>query len=161
NGLTQNLTATGSYSDGTLADLSGSVTWTPADGTVVSISATGVAKGLKVGNTTVTAAWVGVTSAAITITVTAAVLESIAVTPDPATLFTGATQQFKAVGTLSDATTPDITATVTWKSSNLSVATITPGGLATAIAAGGTMTLFASNPGSWGNDIAVGVALQP
>ena len=65
-------------------------------------------------------------------------LVSIAVTPASASIGPGETQQYKATGTYSDASTADITNTVTWESSLTSVATIDSAGLATGAAAGTT-----------------------
>lgn len=64
------------------------------------------------------------------------VLTSITVTPAAATIDDGATQQFTATGTYSDASTADITGDVTWASDDESSATITSGGLATGEAQG-------------------------
>jgi hypothetical protein len=48
-------------------------------------------------------------------------------------------QQFTATGTLVNSTTQDLTASVTWSSSNTFVATITPSGIAQAVAPGTTI----------------------
>ena len=66
------------------------------------------------------------------------------VTPSAPSLFIGDTQQFKATGTFSDGSTSDLTATVTWSSSNAQVATITSGGLAT-VKASGSATITAAS----------------
>ena len=65
-------------------------------------------------------------------------LVSIAVTPADADLLLCAVQQYTATGTYSDNSTKDITATVTWSSSDTTVASIDGGGLATALARGST-----------------------
>ncbi len=70
-------------------------------------------------------------------------LDSIAVTPDHPSITAGALIQLKATGTFSDATTADLTATVTWASSTTAVATIVSGGLATS-ATVGTTTISAT-----------------
>lgn len=66
----------------------------------------------------------GIVSPAVNLTVTAATLASIAVTPANASIAKGATLQLLATGTFSDGSTQDITHAVTWFSSNASVATI-------------------------------------
>src|SRR5439155_4793314 len=53
------------------------------------------------------------------------------------------TQQFTAIGTFSDGSTANLTATATWQSSNAGVASVNSSGLATGIAAG-TATITAS-----------------
>jgi uncharacterized protein YjdB len=65
-------------------------------------------------------------------------LVSIAVTPANADLLLGSLQQFTATGTYSDNSTQDITATVTWSSSDTTVASIDGAGLATALSLGAT-----------------------
>src|SRR5579863_5098338 len=77
----------------------------------------------------------------------AATLTTISVTPANPSISIGAQQQCAAKGTFSDGTTQDITTTVTWSSLTPATATITAGGLATAIA-GGTTTIQASAGGS-------------
>jgi hypothetical protein len=65
-------------------------------------------------------------------------LESIGVTPANATIKTGSTLQYTATGTYNDGSQQDITQSVTWGSTNTTVATIASGGLATAVAPGST-----------------------
>jgi hypothetical protein len=156
-GLTVQFTAVGTYSpDNATQDLTAVVTWGATAG--ATISATGLATAAKVpGSSTISAALGGVNAPGVTLNVTAAVLQSIAVTPANQSILPGATQNFAAIGTMSDGTTPSLTGSVTWSSGTPTVATITSGGVATAVASGGTLTLFASNPGQWGNAIQVSV----
>ena len=65
-------------------------------------------------------------------------LVSIQVTPATASIITETTQQFTAIGTYSDGTTQNVTSMSTWSSSLMSVATVSSGGLATAVALGQT-----------------------
>lgn len=68
---TLNLAATGTYSNGTTADLTSRVTWTSADLTIASVGpSTGVATGVALGTTAITATMSGITSPAVTVTVT-------------------------------------------------------------------------------------------
>ena len=75
-------------------------------------------------------------------TVTSATLVSIAITPTNPSIVKDTNQQFIATGTFSDNTTQDITTTVTWNSSDTSVATISnasgSNGLVTSLATGST-----------------------
>lgn len=129
-GLATQFSATGTLSDGTTQDLSSSVTW--SSGPEATVDGTGLATGLTVGQTQVTATFNGLTASA-TLDVTPAQLVSIAVAPKgPATLTTGFTRQFTATGTFTDATTADITTQVTWSSDNASAVPIDAAGLATA-----------------------------
>ena len=70
NGLTQQFTATGTYSNGTTNDLTNLVTWASATPSVATISSTGLAQSLATGTTNITAAYDGVTSPTDTLTVT-------------------------------------------------------------------------------------------
>ncbi len=69
-------------------------------------------------------------------------LTSITVTPANPTLAAGNTLQFTATGNFTSGSTENLTPFVAWNSSNTSVATIAPGGLATAATAG-TSTISA------------------
>ena len=65
-------------------------------------------------------------------------LLSIAVTPANSSIPNGTSQQFTATGSYSDGSTQNLTNSVTWGSSNTSVATIDSTGLATAVGTGNT-----------------------
>ncbi len=66
------------------------------------------------------------------------VLVSIAASPATADISVGASEQFHATATYSDSSTADVTAAATWTDANGKVASITPAGMATALAAGST-----------------------
>ena len=134
-GLTQQFTATGTFSDNSTADLTNQVTWASGMSSVATINSTGLATGVAPGMSAISAMLGGVTGST-TLTVTAAVLQSIAVTPANPSIAQGLTQQFTATGTFSDSSTQDLTNQVTWASGTPSVATITSSGLATAVAPG-------------------------
>jgi hypothetical protein len=89
-----------------------------------------------------------------TLTVTAATLVSIAVTPTTVSIAKGATQNFVATGTYSDASTQTLTATATWASGTPATATISNAagsrGRATGLAAG-TTDISASQGGVIGH----------
>ncbi len=128
-GLTQQFTATGTFSDSSTQDLTNSVTWVSATTSVATINAAGLATAVNVGTSTISATENSV-SGSTTLTVTAAVLESIAVTPANPSIAKGLTQQFTATGTFSDNSTQNLTSTATWASATPSVATINATGLA-------------------------------
>jgi trimeric autotransporter adhesin len=137
-GSTQQFTATGTYSDSSSADITAKVNWVSSDTGIASISSSGVATGVAAGLSNITAALSGVTNVAVQLTVIqAATLTSITVTPvSPNTLATGSTQQFTATGTYSDSSSVDITANVTWLSSDTAIASISSSGLATGVGTG-------------------------
>jgi hypothetical protein len=113
-----------------------------------------------VGAVSIKAEWQTV-SATAAVTVTAAVPVSLKVTPASQSAVSGATVPFTATATYSDGTTGDVTSTATWTSLAPAVATVTGPGLIKAIAGGGSLTLFANNTGSWGNNLRVSVSLLP
>jgi hypothetical protein len=71
-----------------------------------------------------------------TLTVVAAPLTSITVTPSGPSINVGQTQQFTATGNYSDGSTQNLTTSVTWHSSNGTAASISAIGLASGLAAG-------------------------
>jgi Ca2+-binding RTX toxin-like protein len=100
-----------------------------------------------VGDTTITAT-VGAVSASTPFSVTAATLTAIVVTPGSPSIAKGTTRQFTATGIYTDATTQDLTASLTWTSSDTTYATISTAdgsrGLATGLLEG-TSTIKATN----------------
>ena len=72
------------------------------------------------------------------LTVTAPLLASIAVTPANASVPKGIALEYMATGTYSNNSTQNLTSSVTWTSSNTSAATITSAGLATGVNTGST-----------------------
>ena len=138
-GATQQFTATGTYSDGTRQNLTSSATWSSSSTSVATITSAGLATGVGTGTATIQATSGSVSgSTGLTVTSSAAILESIAVTPANASINSGATQQFTATGTYSNGSTQNLTSSVTWSSSSTSVATITSAGLATGVGPGTT-----------------------
>jgi len=138
-GTQQQFTATGTYTDGSTQNLSGSATWSSSAINIATITSGGLASGVAAGATTISATSGTITGIA-TLTVTPATLVSIAVTPSLPFISLGASQQFTATGTYSDSSTQNITTSVTWTSANTAVATIsnTSGsqGLATSVGVG-------------------------
>jgi hypothetical protein len=144
NGTKQQFTATGTYSDSSTHDITDRVTWSSSSEEVASISnavgSRGLATAAGLGTTTISATFSGKTGST-QLTVTAATLVSIAVTPANPSLPRGLTQQFVATGTYTDGSTQVLTNTVSWSSSDASVASIANAGspgLATALAVGST-----------------------
>ena len=144
-GLTQGFTATGSYSNSTTQNLTGSVTWSSNTIAVATInSTTGVATCVAGSGSTTISATSGTISGSTTLTCTAPTLQSIAVTPPNPSVAKGLTQQFTAAGTDTDGSTPPLSG-VTWGSTNTGVATISTSGLATCVAGSGSTTISATS----------------
>jgi len=145
-GTQQQFNATGTYSDRATQDLSASVVWLSSAPDVATIGNTsgsnGLAKATGVGSTSISAAAGGVTSPAVTLTVSAATLVSIAVSPPNSPLPLGLTLQLTSTGTYTDKSTQDLTGTVTWTSSATTVADVSSGltssGLVTSHSVGST-----------------------
>jgi uncharacterized protein YjdB len=138
-GATLQFSAKGTYADGSTADISSQVAWVSSDTTIARISSSGLATGAAVGTTNISASLSGISSPVISLPVATAELSSIALSPlTPSNLAVGLTAQFTATGTYSDGSTADITAHVTWTSSDTNIATISVSGVATGIAAGNT-----------------------
>jgi uncharacterized protein YjdB len=143
-GNVQQLVATASFADGSSRDVSATSTWASASPAVATVgAATGSAKGVTSGTSVMTASY-SVKSASTTLTVTAATLNSIAMSPATASIGAGGSQQFTVMGSYSDASTRDITTTAAFVSATPTVATI---GAATGLATGltaGTSAISAS-----------------
>jgi 6-phosphogluconolactonase (cycloisomerase 2 family) len=155
-GFTQQFTATGTYSDSSTQNLTASVTWSSGTVATATITSPGGLATAVTGGTSVITATSGTVSGNTTMTV--ATLSSIAVTPANPSIGVGATEQFTATGTYSDASTHDITASVTWSSGTIAKATITsPGGLATAVATG-TSIITATSGAVSGNTLLTVIA---
>ena len=148
-GTTQQFHATGTYSDGSTVDLTSSVAWASSNAGVASVSVSGLATGAGAGTAQISAT-AGAVTGATNLTVTAAKLISITVTPAGQSAKLGSKIQYKATGTYSDGSTQDLTASVTWSSSSPSVATMTTTGVATAAKAGST-TIGAASAGITGS----------
>jgi len=136
-GVTDQFTATGTYSNGTTQNLTSSVTWSSSSTAVATISSAGLATGVAAGSATIKATS-GTISGSTGLTVTAPVtLVSIAVTPASASVTVSGTRQYTATGTYSNGTTQNLTSSVTWSSSSTAVATISSTGIATGVVPGG------------------------
>src|ERR1700723_360777 len=131
-GLTSQFTATGNYSNNTTQDLTATATWSSSNTSVATVATGGLPKGLVANANPVTLhATAGTVSGAGSLTVTAAILQSIAVTPANDTVPLGTNTPFTATGTYSDNSTQNLTSTATWTSSSRAQASSrTPGGVA-------------------------------
>jgi hypothetical protein len=144
-GLTTQFATTGSFSDATTQDLTFDAVWSSTPGTFATVSNNTANKGLAtataIGNESVIATFGAVpVSGAATLTVTAATLQSITVTPANSSIAgLSKTVTFAAMGNYSDGTTVDITSTAVWASSQAGIATIVANsGVATTVAVGTT-----------------------
>jgi uncharacterized protein YjdB len=147
-GATTQLTATTRDASGTT--LTGrTVTWASANGSLASVSGTGLVTAIGPGGpVNVTATSEGV-SGSVAITVTPIPVATVSVTATTSTLLVGGTTQLTA--TVKDATGQMLSGrTVSWSSSDATKASVSTSGLVTAIAAGGPVTVTATSEGQTG-----------
>lgn len=142
-GLTLQLTATATYTDGTIAKLT-TATWQSSNSAIASVAAGGLVTGKQAGTATITAtdSVTGV-SGKFQLTVIPPVLRSIAVTGASPSIYVGQTVQLTATGTFSDGSTSNLTATATWNSPSPTVASVS-GGLVTGVGAGSAVITASS-----------------
>ncbi|HEY0758289.1 MAG TPA: Ig-like domain-containing protein [Acidisarcina sp.] len=159
-GETAQFSAIGTFHEGTSTkDITALVTWKSSDVAVATINSAGLATAVSPGSTTITASMLGVSgvdtgSAVITVSpFIGPALGALTIIPDNQSVATqNETGQFIALGGFgtSAGTTMDLTNLVTWVSSDVQVATITPTGLATGLNNGST-TITAIAKGSDGS----------
>jgi uncharacterized protein YjdB len=145
-GQSVQLTATPRDAGG--SPLSGrTVTWTTSNGSVATVSGTGLVTGAGAGSATITATSEG-QSATSGITVTAVPVASVTVNPATASVSVGQNVQLTAIP--KDAGGNPLTGRlVTWTTSNAAVATVNSSGLVSAVATGAA-TITATSEGQAG-----------
>src|SRR5438105_12790313 len=136
----------------TTNNITGSVSWSSSNTAVATINSSGLVTAVGAGKAQITASKDGLASSSdVTVSLSSGGGtggSSITITPSTVTeTFIGETTQFIATGSLNGGSTQKLTSQVTWASSNTQVATITSGGLATAVAPG-TTTITASSGGT-------------
>lgn len=118
------------FSDNTTEDVTREVSWRSADATIAAVNATlnkGLVTGESVGVTAISAVYRESLSASASAQVVAPVLLSIDVLPAAASIASGLTHEFTAIGNYDDESALDITDRALWSSSNDAVATIVAG----------------------------------
>ena len=136
-GNTQQISATGTYDDGSTKDLTGSADWSSSDTSVATVAA-GLVKAAATitnppGTATITATS-GTVSATSTVTVNTGPLLSIAITASTLNPTAGTTFTLTAMGTFSGSSQQqDITSQVSWNNDNTTAVSLSQGsGSATA-----------------------------
>jgi hypothetical protein len=124
----QQFAATLTYSDGSIVDVSSSVTWSSSNPAVANVGGTGLAVGLAGGSITIGANWGSLVAMAAGMTVNA---PTVSITPSVASVALSARQQFSAT------VTGNANQAVTWNvdgvaGGNSSLGTISTAGLYTA-----------------------------
>lgn len=156
-GTSQRFVATATFSDGSVHDISADAVWTSSNAAVATVGDTGASKGLAaavdVGSAQIRGVYEGIAGSA-TLTVTAATVASVAVTPSVASRPKGTSLPLVATATLSDGSTQNVTSQAVWASSAPAVAAVSDAaetkGLAQTLAVG-TARLSAAFAGSSGS----------
>ncbi len=107
------LTASGTWTDGAVRDVTTQVTWRSTAATQVGVSPAGEVQAIAPGAVTVEASLDGVTGST-TVTVTDATLSQLEVTPAPLSVAAGLTRALTATGVFSDGSTQPLTEQVSW-----------------------------------------------
>lgn len=157
-GSSEQLTATGVYSDNSTQSLTTQVTWSSSDATVASVSAAGLLSALKGGSVTVTAT-LGAISGTGNVVVTATTLTSIRINPALFSIASGQNKQLSALGVYSNGTSQDVTSQVTWNTQNAAAATVNSSGLVSGVGAG-SATITATIGSTTGSTVATITAAQ-
>ncbi|MFM2086200.1 MAG: hypothetical protein RLZZ237_1069, partial [Pseudomonadota bacterium] len=146
---TRQLAVVATYSDASSADVTAGSSFVSATPASASVAGSGLVTGVTAGNSLVSASFNGM-QASTTVTVPAATLVSIAVTPVNASIAVGGLQQFIATATYSDNSNAVVTTTATWSSGTIASATVLNTGIATGVTAG-TSTITATAGGHSGS----------
>ena len=162
---TLQMSATGTYSDGSTKDLTGKVNWSSDTTSCATINSNGLVTPVKtvsgICQTTISAASGTVTAATTQVTVTEGTPLSINLTASTTTPQHNGTVTFTAKATFPGNSTPqDITSSVTWINSDTTDLTLTNGsgnGTLSATSAGLSITVQASFDGVLSNVITLNV----
>lgn len=122
-GLTQQYAANATFSDGTAQDVTNVATWQSSATQIASITTSGLATAKNVGTTNISATF-GSAANSTPLTVNAANLNSISITPSNGSIAQGTKIQLAAIGTFNDGGTRDITHQATWSSSDPTIASV-------------------------------------
>jgi hypothetical protein len=136
-GSSQQLSATGIFTNGGTQDLTNSVNWASSSPGIISILSTGLATAKSVGTAGVSATS-GKIAAVESLSVSPAALTSISISPIDPTVPLGTSVQLSATGHYTDGSTQDVTSQIAWSIDKPDVAKISVGGLATAQQVGTT-----------------------
>jgi hypothetical protein len=134
-GETQAFTLTGTYSDGSTTDLTGTAVWITLDPTVATNTGNLVRAVGTSGSTQVHASFSGLTASA-DVSVGPPVVVEVTLSPAAYSLASGTSVQYDAAAIWSDGVKQDVTATALWAATPAAIATITATGYVTGLATG-------------------------
>ena len=118
-GVTQQFTATATFSDGT-HDVSSLATWSTDDTNIATVGSSGLVTAVKTGSTSIKAAFGGVLGS-VNFTVDPPVLVSLALSTDTTRMLIGSVHQLSVLGTFSDHSTQDLSSSSAFQLTNIYV----------------------------------------
>ena len=127
-GESEELTAIGIFSDGSTKNLTQTAVWSSSGPGIASVSSAGAVVAKGAGGATISATADSVTGSA-GLTVTAAVIVALNISPSTLSLLISNSSQFQAIANLSDGTTQNMTASVRWSTATPFILNVTSGGL--------------------------------
>jgi len=136
-GTAQQMTATGTYTDGSSHNLTNSVSWFSASDQIVSVSNRGVAQARALGSTAVSAIASAIRGSEA-LTVSSPALSSISISPASPKIPLGSSLQLGVIGSFTDGSLQNLTNSVIWSVVNASVVNLSSTGNVTAQHVGST-----------------------
>jgi hypothetical protein len=136
-GTSQQMTATGSYTDGSMHDLTNSVLWFSTSDRVVSVSGSGEAGARSQGTSVISATSDGISGSEL-LTVSQPALIGIRLAPANPTIPLASSLQLIATGTFTDGSAQNLSGSVEWGVDQATVVKISSTGSATAQQVGST-----------------------
>jgi len=155
-GGTEAMTASGTFSDGSIKDVTQSVTWNASPSTIATINGKGQLQGTTQGVVQVSAAYQGI--AGFTPVIVGSIT-GISINPSNTSLLVGSSRQLQAIAAFGDKSTQNITSTATWTSGQPTIVNVVPGGLVSATQVG-SATITAQQSGFEGTGTAT-VTVNP
>jgi trimeric autotransporter adhesin len=163
-GQTLQMTATGTYDDGSTKDLTGSASWSSEDTTCATISSGGLITAAQsitaICTTSISASSGTISASPTTLTVTPGPLQSISLTVSSTNPAAGTNITFTAMGTYSGGTQQDITSMVAWNNDNTTALTLSQGSGSATVSSGSSgqvIHVFASLSGISSNTVTITV----
>jgi uncharacterized protein YjdB len=126
-GESEQLTATGNFSNGTVQNLTQSATWS-SSAAIASVSSAGNVIASATGAVTISATSGSVTGSA-NVTVSPPAVTALNIIPATLSIVLGGNFQLQAMATLSDGTTQNMTGTAAWSALEPAIASVGTGGL--------------------------------
>ena len=129
------LNVSGVSADGSTKDVTELMTWSVVNPEVLEVSGSGLITALSAGNTSIIGTYEGLSTQQ---NISVKSLTELSISPTSLTLATASSTQLSVTGLYSDGSTEDLTSSVVWGSTDLSVASISASGLVVAVSEGMT-----------------------